>query len=148
MVALINHGGHPKGVAWLRKKCINKLQRLRSQMRDWLGSNAVPSNLKDGKVKLQGGGCGDRHGWNQKWHVQCPTKDINSSCLLFVCYLFWVDDLRLAKFSHVMAEAPWGKKSVILSRKDKLEDGRKLIENDMCLVFFWPRRKPTNIYEK
>ena len=105
-------------------------------MRDWLGSNAVPSNLKDGKVKLQGGGCGDRHGWNQKWHVQCPTKDINSSCLLFVCYLFWVDDLRLAKFSHViMAEAPW-KKTVILSRKDKLEDGRKLIENDMCLVFF------------
>lgn len=45
-------------------------------------------------------------------------------------------DLRLAKFSHViMAEAPW-KKTVILSRKDKLEDGRKLIENDMCLVFF------------
>lgn len=29
------------------KKCINKLQRLRSQMRDWLGSNAVPTNLKD-----------------------------------------------------------------------------------------------------
>ena len=28
------------------------------------------------------------------------------------------------------------KKTVILSRKDKLEDGRKLIENDMCLVFF------------
>lgn len=34
------------------KKCINKLQRLRSQMRDWLGSNAVPSNLKD---KLEDG---------------------------------------------------------------------------------------------
>lgn len=29
------------------KKCINKLQRLRSQMRDWLGSNTVQSNLKD-----------------------------------------------------------------------------------------------------
>ncbi|CAJ1443507.1 unnamed protein product [Effrenium voratum] len=29
------------------KKCINKQQRLRSQMRDWLGSSAVPSNLKD-----------------------------------------------------------------------------------------------------
>ncbi|CAJ1451379.1 unnamed protein product [Effrenium voratum] len=29
------------------KKCINKLQRLRSQMREWLGSSQVPSNLKD-----------------------------------------------------------------------------------------------------
>lgn len=65
-----------------------------------------------------------------------------------ICFGLMIYDLRLAKFSRViMAEAPW-KKTVILSRKDKLEDGRKLIENDMCLVFFWPRRTPTNIYEK
>ncbi|CAE7245222.1 Cnot3 [Symbiodinium natans] len=29
------------------KKCINKQQRLRSQMRDWLGSPQVPAPLKD-----------------------------------------------------------------------------------------------------
>jgi len=34
------------------KKCINKLQRLRSQMRDWLSQSTVPSNLKD---KLEDG---------------------------------------------------------------------------------------------